>query len=110
MGLNFGQIPSLTTELAALEHLKTTLSPGFLCNFIQIFLILADTRTGMISYVFKYFWSLFQVQSYLPMGIVNYGVSKHYAGSMVSDRCPLGYLFLIGSSSFLQVTKLTIKA
>ena len=25
--------------------------------------------------------------------IVNYGVSKHYAGSMVSDRCPLGYLF-----------------
>ena len=27
------------------------------------------------------------------MSIVNYGVSKHYAGSMVSDRCPLGYLF-----------------
>ena len=30
---------------------------------------------------------------YLPLSIVNYGVSKHYAGSMVSDRCPLGYLF-----------------
>ena len=29
----FCQIPSLTTELAALEHLKTILSPGFLCNF-----------------------------------------------------------------------------
>ena len=28
------------------------------------------------------------------MSIVNYGVSKHYAGPMVSDRCPLGYLFL----------------
>ena len=27
------------------------------------------------------------------MRIVNYGVSKHYAGSMVSDHCPLGYLF-----------------
>ena len=27
------------------------------------------------------------------MSIVNYGVSKHYTGSMVSDRCPLGYLF-----------------
>ena len=40
------------------------------------------------------FWLLFQVQSYLPLGIVNYGVSKHYAGSMVSDRCPLGYLFI----------------
>ena len=39
------------------------------------------------------FWSLFQVQSYLPLSIINYGVSKHYAGSMVSDRCPLGYLF-----------------
>ena len=37
--------------------------------------------------------TLFQVQSYLPLSIVNYGVSKHYAGSMVSDRCPLGYLF-----------------
>ena len=24
--------------------------------------------------------------------MVNYGVSKHYAGSMVSDRCPLGFL------------------
>ena len=36
---------------------------------------------------------MFQVQSYLPLSIVNYGVSKHYAGSMVSDRCPLGYLF-----------------
>ena len=26
------------------------------------------------------------------MSIINYCVSKHYAGSMVSDRCPLGYL------------------
>ena len=31
------------------------------------------------------------------MSIVNYGVSKHYAGSMVSDRCPLGYLFTVYS-------------
>ena len=38
---------------------------------------------------------MFQVQSYLPLSIVNFGVSKHYAGSMVSDRCPLGYLFYI---------------
>ena len=36
---------------------------------------------------------LFQVQSYLPLSIVNKGVSKHYAGSMVSDPCLLGYLF-----------------
>ena len=29
------------------------------------------------------------------MSIVNYGFSKQYAGSMVSDRCPLGYLLIL---------------
>ena len=38
-------------------------------------------------------WSLFQVQSYLPLSIINYGISKHYAGSQVSDRCSMGYLY-----------------
>ena len=42
MSLNFGQIPSLTIELAALEHMKTILSPGFSAIFIQIFFILSD--------------------------------------------------------------------
>ena len=37
-------------------------------------------------------WLLFQVQSHLLLGIVVYDASKHYAGSQVSDRCPLGYL------------------
>ena len=32
MSWNFGQIPPLPTELAALEHLKTILSLGFLYN------------------------------------------------------------------------------
>ena len=27
------------------------------------------------------------------LSIINYDVSKHYAGSQVSDFCPLGYLF-----------------
>ena len=44
-------------------------------------------------------WSLFQVQSYLPLSIINYGISKHYGGSQVSDCCPLGYLFYFGVSS-----------
>ena len=44
MSLHLGQIPSLTTELAAFEHLKIIVSSGFLCNFIQIFLILADNE------------------------------------------------------------------
>ena len=62
--------------------------------FIQIFLIHADDQNWhTILSVLIYFWSLFQVQSYLPLGIVNYGVSKHHAGSHVSDRCPLGCLF-----------------
>ena len=38
-------------------------------------------------------WSLFQVQSNLPLSIINYGISKHYAGSQVIDSCPLDYLF-----------------
>ena len=38
-------------------------------------------------------WSLFQVQSYLPLSIVNYGISEYNDGSQVSDRRPLGYLF-----------------
>ena len=49
MNLNVGQIPSLTAELAALEHLKNIVSPGFLCNFIQIILNLQITRIGIIS-------------------------------------------------------------
>ena len=36
--------------------------------------------------VWIYSWSLFQVQSYLPLSIVKYSVSKDYAGSHVSDR------------------------
>ena len=33
LSLNFGPIPSLTMELAALEHLKIIVSSCFLCNF-----------------------------------------------------------------------------
>ena len=42
-------------------------------------------------------WSLFHVQSYLPLSIINHGISKHYAGSQVSDRRPFGYLLTINS-------------
>ena len=77
MILNFGQIPLLTLELAVLEHLKTTLSPGFLCVFSRSFLHLQITGTGIVSNVFFInSSSLFQVQSYLPLSGVNYGVSN----------------------------------
>ena len=46
---------------------------------------------------------MIQVQGCLPLSIINYGISKHYAGSQVGNRRPLGYL-LSGSSSFLQAT------
>ena len=38
-------------------------------------------------------WSLFQVLNYLSLSIVNYGVSKRFASSQVSDRCQLGSFF-----------------
>ena len=95
MSLNFGQISSLTMELAALELLKNIVSPGFLCNFYSDLFNIADNQNWHnILSVWIYSWSLFQVQCYLPLSILNYGVSKHYAGSQVSDHWPLGYLFM----------------
>ena len=46
MSSNFGQIPSLSMQLAAFEHLKIIVSSGFLCNFIQIFLLLAGNENS----------------------------------------------------------------
>ena len=59
---------------------------GTSASFIQIFLILADNQN----------WNNI-LSEYIPdhcfkFSIINYGVSKH-AGSQVSDRCPLSYLF-----------------
>ena len=51
-----------------------------------------DISLHNILSVCIYYLSLFQVQCYLPLSIINNGVPKH-AGSQVSDRCPLGYLF-----------------
>ena len=44
-------------------------------------------------------WSLFQVQSYLPLNIVNYGVSKHYAGSLLLSAI---YYFFFSKSTFSE--------
>ena len=54
LSLHLGQIPSLTTELAAIECLKNIVSPGFLGHFIQIFLILADNQNWLISLVIEF--------------------------------------------------------
>ena len=56
--------------------------------------MLADNQNWHnILSIWIYSWSLFQVKRDLPSSIINYGVSKHYAGSQVSDLCQLGYLF-----------------
>ena len=101
MSLNFGQITSLTT-LAALEHLKMIVSSGFLCNFYSNLLILADNENWRnILSVWIYCWLLFQVKIDLPLSSVNYGASKRYAGSQVSDCFPFGYLFCLPGVSWL---------
>ena len=65
MSLNLGQISWLTVELSAL------------C--IQISFILEDNQNlHNILSVWIYSWSLFLVQSYLPLSILNYGVSEKY--------------------------------
>ena len=49
------------------------------------------TRTNIISYVYELVTGhCFK----LPLSIINYGtcISKQYAGSKVSDHCPLRYL------------------
>ena len=73
------------------SHSSTFISflDPFLAILIHILLICAISRTSIIYCV----WSLFQVQSYLPLSIVRYGVSKQ-AGLQVSDRCQLDFLFL----------------
>ena len=62
------------------------------CKFEMYILKIAQVINENVRIAFLYVLSIFK-----------------NACSQVSDRCPLGYLF-IGSSSFLQVTRTTIKA
>ena len=64
---------------------ENIVSLGFLGILILIFLILADKQNRH-----NILCATFQVQSFLPLSIVKYGVSKQYAGSCVSDSRPLG--------------------
>ena len=48
MSLNFDQIPSLTTELAAFEHLEMYFNQVSSEIFIQNFLILVDNQNSHI--------------------------------------------------------------
>ena len=55
MSLNFGQIPSMTTELTALDHLKKKSFNRFSLHFLfRSFYYLQITRTGITSWVFEF--------------------------------------------------------
>ena len=108
MSLNFGQIPPLTTELAALERLKNQ------CHVISvdidpIFFKLAgnkDMHNIMNEYEFR------------PGRTTDYGVSCPWASKKYPHRpyngengvSTFSLLFLIGSFWYFHVTRTSIKA
>ena len=104
MSSNFGQIGPPTTELAALERLRNTpidlimgkvVFPLFLLFLIGSFWYFHVTRTS--------------IKAWMSLNFLKWDLTlAHW--TQVSDRCPLGYLFLIQSSSKLLVIRTGIKA
>ena len=109
MSLNFGQIPPLTTELAALERLKNRCHHVISVDIDLIFFKLAgnkDMHNIMNEFEFR------------PDRTTDYGVSCSWA----SKKCPyrpyngengvstFSLLFLIGSFWYFHVTRTSIKA
>ena len=83
----FASILNLSVMLGNYLQQTTSADDIFRCIFF-----LGALMDNILCFLL-HFWSLFQVQSYLPLSIINYGISKHYAGYQVSNCWPLGYLF-----------------
>ena len=109
--LNFGKICSLTTELIALECLKksmnivgTTLAPLFLfgsSSFLQVTGITIKSQVG----------SKFEIKSRTAELAASKRLEKSsQTYNWINVVTTLVPSFLDGSSSFLQVTRTTIKA
>ena len=109
MSLNFGQIPSLTTELAALERLKNRCHHVISVDIDPIFFKLAgnkDMHNIMNEFEFR------------PDQTTDYGVSCPWASKKYPDRpyngengvSTFSLLFLIGSFWYFHVTRTSIKA
>ena len=109
MSLNFGQIPPLTTELAALERLKNQCHHVISVDIDPIFFKLAgnkDMHNIMNEFEFG------------PDRTTNYGVSCPWASKKYPYRPYNGengvftfsLLFLIGSFWYFHVTRTSIKA
>ena len=109
MSLNFGQIPPLTTELAALERPKNGCHHVISVDIDLIFFKLAgnkDMHNSMNEFEFQPDWT------------TDYGVSCPWASKKYPYRpyngenevISFSRLFLIGSFSYLQVMRTYIKA
>ena len=109
MSLNFGQIPPLTTELAALERLKNRCHHVISVDIDPIFFKLAgnkDMHNIMNEFEFR------------PGRTNDYRVSCPWASKKYSHRpyngengvSTLSLLFFIGSFWYFHVTKISIKA
>ena len=109
MSLNFGQIPPLTTELAALERLKHRCHHVISVDIDPIFFKLAcnkDMHNIMNEFEFR------------PDRTTDYGVSCPWASKKYPHRpyngengvSTFSLLFLIGSFWYFHVTRKSIKA
>ena len=109
MSLNFGQIPPLTTELAALERLKNRFHHVISVDIDPIFFKLAgnkDMHNIMNEFEFR------------PDRTTDYGVSCPWASKKYPYRpyngensvSTFSLLFLIGSFWYFHVTRTRIKA
>ena len=109
MSLNFGQIPPLTTELAALERLKNRCHHVISVDIDPIFFKLAgnkDMQNIMNEFEFQ------------PNRTTDYGVSCPWASKKYPYRpyngengvSTFSLLFLIGSFWYFRVTRTSIKA
>ena len=109
MSLNFGQIPPLTTELAALERLKIRCHHVISVDIDPIFFKLADNK-DMHNIINEF--------EFRPDRTTDYGVSCPWASKKYPYRpyngengvSTFSLLFLIGSFWYFHVTRTSIKA
>ena len=111
MSSNLDRIPPLTSELVALERLKkksyklvSTLAPSFLIGSSSCLQI---TRTSIISLTSSNFSQILPRTAELAVLERLKNPHRHNGENLVSTLVPS---FLIGSSTFLQVMRTTIKA
>ena len=107
--LNFGQIPSLTMELAALERLKNRCHHVISVDIDPIFFKLAGNKN---------MHNIMNEFEFRPERTTDYGVSCPWASKKYPYRpyngengvSTFSLLFLIGSFWYFHVTRTSIKA